>query len=65
MKVKFHISTAGEAGNPHKLLVGTAEDKKLESALFTEGSLWSLKRAKRKILKKFEILTGRKHIEDI
>lgn len=65
MKVKFHISTAGEAGDPHKLLVGTAEDKRWEGAIFKNGSLWSLRRAKKKILKTFETSTGRKHVEDI
>jgi len=62
MKVSFHISTAGIAGDPHKLLIAETGSR-TEREMFNSNSLWSLRRAKRRLMKRLEILTGRKPVE--
>ena len=57
--VKFKTSGAGEAGDTTRLL--TVEyDGKFYSWLYTDGSLRSMRRAKRKILEKIELDTGQR-----
>ena len=61
-KVRFHISGAGIAGDPQKLLVGVSDDRRI-NRLFNSNWLICMRYAKYKILKELEILTGRKHVE--
>ena len=58
MDVKFRISSAGIAGDLHKLLIIEYENSSL-SQLFNEKYFWSLRRAKKILLRKVELLTGR------
>jgi len=61
MKVNFR-TYRGLAGDLQTLLIGEVPND-IECRLFTDGSLLSLRYAKRKILKAFELKTGKKHIE--
>lgn len=56
-KIDFYISCAGVAGDPYKLLCGVDTDTgRRYCELFNENSIWSLKRTKKKILKKIKAL---------
>lgn len=57
MDVKTYISSAGVAGDPHKLLVMIFKNKKYYR-LFRSGSIWSLRRCRKKLLKEIELTTG-------
>jgi hypothetical protein len=68
MRAKFRLY-CGEAGDLQTLLIGENETNQSESILIPRVGpqwyqLWRMKRAKRTILKKFEVLTGKKHYED-
>ncbi len=67
MTVKFRLY-CGEAGDLQTLLIGESETNLSESILIPRTGpqwyqLWRIKRAKRTILKKFEVLTGKRHFE--
>lgn len=58
-EIKFHTYN-GLAGDEHELLVGVDQDGRREDELFNRCffPIWSLRRAKKKIMKRFEIMTG-------
>ena len=65
MKIHFY-TYCGEAGDLQELLVGVSPSGRKVYQLFTRVGffhLFNLRRAKKKILKEFEILTGRKSEE--
>lgn len=56
-KISFYISSAGVSGDPYKLLYGVDHELEFKCCeLFNENSIWSLKRAKKKIIKKIKAL---------
>jgi hypothetical protein len=57
MNIETYVSSAGVAGDLHKLLVIIFRDKKY-CRLFRSGSIWSLKRCRKKLLKEIELTTG-------
>jgi len=62
MNVAFH-TYCGEAGDLQLLLIGRTECGVSESELYTRVGpfhLWNMRRAKKKILKRIELLTGSK-----
>ena len=64
IQVKFH-TYCGLAGDFHMLLVGTTEDGMRCSTLFNRACfrLFNLRRAKKRVMKEIEILTGQKPTE--
>lgn len=65
INVYFH-TYCGEAGDLQELLVARTEQGHHESELFFRYGLfanWNLRRAKHKLMKRIEILTGQKLIE--
>lgn len=67
MEVKFR-TYCGLAGDLQELLIGESETNLSESILIPRIGpswyrLWRIRRAKRSILKKFEVLTGKRHYE--
>ncbi len=64
VKLKFYISSAGVAGDSHKLLFACNEYGNKEGyILFNKNSLFSLRWNKRKLIKKIELTTGQKVME--
>lgn len=65
MKVNFRLY-CGEAGNLQQLLMAKAEDGNEEAILISRVGLFRncfLNRAKRKLIKKLELETGKKYTE--
>lgn len=58
-QITFHVHN-GLAGDLHQLLVGVDQEGRRISELFDRSTfpLWNLRRAKKKILKQFELLSG-------
>lgn len=68
MKVKFRLYT-GEAGDLQTLLIGESETGHIESVLiprtgFSWYRLYRMRAAKKSIIKKLELVTGKKHHEE-
>lgn len=56
-KIEFYISGAGLSGDSMKLLCGTdTETGMVYLEMFDENWIWSLKKAKKKIIKKIKAL---------
>ena len=67
MKVSFR-TYCGEAGDLQELLIATSECGIEESELIYRVGLFRyhrMKKAKKKLIRKLELLTGKKHIEII
>ena len=65
MKIYFH-TYKGLAGDLQELLIGETEDGYRDDELFTVVGWfknWNLKQAKKKILKRLELKTGRAYTE--
>jgi hypothetical protein len=66
MKIKFRIFQ-GIAGDLQKLLIGESESGLSISRLYNDTGIFrlrNLRRAKKEILKEFELLTGKKTFEN-
>jgi hypothetical protein len=67
MKVKFR-TYCGMAGDLQELLIGESRDLEIDKLIPRVGPnwyrLWRMRRAKKAILREFEIITGIKHEED-
>ena len=53
----------GMAGDSQQLLIGESSNGEEESALYSVSSKWSMRRAKKRILKRFKKKTGNIHYE--
>lgn len=61
MNHNFYISSAGVAGDPHKLVVLELSGGSKFFQLFNSKSLRSLRRAKKKLRKEAELVTGARY----
>jgi hypothetical protein len=55
VRIEFHVSSAGVAGDKHKLMVATTSDDRKESVLFNPNSLFSRWYATWKLKKMLQI----------